>query len=555
MADQTMDTPVRSLDSSPGRALALTFALAAIVGALAPRPADAQIVRVGASNPLVGMTIRGNAAGYDPIHGAYLMVGGNSVVQGVCVNASGMPVSGVITIMGNGGLFGSFPRVKFSPNSPDGAGGAGAFLVSWVQTDAPGATAVHARLVSCAPSVLNTITPDVLVSDYQQGGAYYDVGGSAIAYSRTSHRFLIVFKTLFAGLQARFVDAGGNPIGGVIPLANPGGAQYPGVAWNPATDEFGISYSGYNGSVACGNAPFVGFVRLRARRRLSVPAHHIWLRGGDLLHGRRGQHEYGPLRDGLVAGRRHPLPGVRRRRKRDRQHRHDVGRVRRQRQLQPRLQSGERHVPRRRPACPVVRDCGCRSEHERVPDWRRRSAHIGRRGAGLVPSGGHGPERRAAVGHLLRASVQHADRSDHRDGFNRRRTVRSRSGASTDADTRASAHGRLHDGEPVRELRDGRVREWRMAVRGASGGTRAGTSTATCASAGAGSNWLQHAQPVRGLRHGRLCEWRMAILGAGGGAGTCPGACTSQHRRQPRHQQPPAARRRTRLRASGWACV
>ena len=190
MADQTMDTPVRSLDSSHGRALALTtFALAAIVGALAPRPADAQIVRIGASNPLVGMAIRGNAAGYDPIHGAYLMVGGNPVVQGVCVNASGMPVSGVITIMGNAGLFGSFPRVKFSPQSPDGAGGAGAFLVSWVQTDAPGATAVHARLVSCAPSMLNAITADVLVSDYQQGGAYYDVGGSAIAYSTNEPAF------------------------------------------------------------------------------------------------------------------------------------------------------------------------------------------------------------------------------------------------------------------------------------------------------------------------------------------------------------------------------
>ena len=111
------------------------------------------------------------------------MVGGNPVVQGMCVNGSGLPVSGVITVMGNGGLFGSFPKVKFSPHSPDGAGGAGAFLVSWVQTDAPGATAVHTRLVSCAPSVLNAITADALVSDYQQGGAYYDVGGSAIAYS------------------------------------------------------------------------------------------------------------------------------------------------------------------------------------------------------------------------------------------------------------------------------------------------------------------------------------------------------------------------------------
>lgn len=210
------------------------------------------------------MSIRGNAVGYDPIHGMYLVVGGNPVVQGVCVNGGGMPVSGVIGIMGNAGLFGSFPRVKFSSQSPDGAGGAGSFLVSWVETDGPGATAVHARLVSCSPSVLAAITGDVLVSDYQQGGAYYDVGGSAIAYSTTSRRFLIVYKTLFAGIQARFVDASGNPIGGVMPIANPGGSQYPGVAWNPATDEFGISYSGWSGSTTCPSSAFVGFVRVRA---------------------------------------------------------------------------------------------------------------------------------------------------------------------------------------------------------------------------------------------------------------------------------------------------
>jgi hypothetical protein len=275
MAEQTMDTPVRSLDSSHGRGLALkAFALVAVVGLLAPRPADAQIVRIGVSNPLVGMPIRGNATGYDPIHGTYLMVGGNPLVQGVCVNASGMPVSGVISIMGNAGLFGSFPKVKFSAQAPDGAGGAGSFLVTWVQTDPPSwiaagvpgvaTPAVHARLVSCAPTMLGPITADVLVSDYQQGGAYYDVGGSTIAYSALSRRFISVFKTLFAGLQARFVDIFGNPIGGVIPIANAGGAQYPGVAWNPVTDEFGISYSGFNASAACGNAPYVGFVRLRA---------------------------------------------------------------------------------------------------------------------------------------------------------------------------------------------------------------------------------------------------------------------------------------------------
>src|SRR5215831_12110018 len=259
-------TSARSLDATARRrAIALkAFALGAAIALLAPQPAGAQIVRIGVTNPLVSMGLRGNAAGYDPIHGTYLMVGGYGVVQGVCLNASGVPISGVISLMGNAGLFGTFPRLKFSAQSPDGAGGAGAFLVSWVETDAPGATAIHARLVSCAPSRLAPITADVLVSDYQQGGSYYEVGGSAIAYSSLSQRFLIVYRTVFAGIQARFVDINGNPIGGVMPIANPGGSQYPGVAWNAATDEFGISYSGWGGSAACGQAAFVGFVRLRA---------------------------------------------------------------------------------------------------------------------------------------------------------------------------------------------------------------------------------------------------------------------------------------------------
>src|SRR5262249_49837919 len=66
------------------------------------------------------------------------------------------------------------------------------------------------------------------------------------------------------GIEARFVDINGNPIGGVMPIANPGQSQYPSVAWNPATDEFGISYAGFNGSAACPGQAFVGVVRLRA---------------------------------------------------------------------------------------------------------------------------------------------------------------------------------------------------------------------------------------------------------------------------------------------------
>ncbi len=209
------------------------------------------------------MAVRGTSTGYDPVHGYYLMAGGLGQVLAVCSNTSGQPVSAPIGVMTNPAVYGTFPRVAFSAQAPDGAGGTGAFLVEWVSTDAPGAIAIHARLVSCAPNVQNVVTADVLVSDYGQLGAYYDVAGSAIAYSATSQRFVIVYRTLQAGIQARFVNAAGSPIGGVMAIANPGGAQFPSVAWNPGMDEFGISYAGYSGVSVCPGA-FVGFVRLRA---------------------------------------------------------------------------------------------------------------------------------------------------------------------------------------------------------------------------------------------------------------------------------------------------
>jgi hypothetical protein len=250
------------------RPAAAALALIAVTSLVVARPASAQIFRTGGVNPLVGAGVRGTAIGHDPNHGYYLVVGAHGTMNAVCMNASGQAVSAPFSV--GSSLWEAFPRVQFSAQTPDGAGGAGAFLVSWVSQDGPSqfANAVHVRLVSCNPAVHNNITADTVLSDYAQDGAWADVGGSSIAYSTTSQRFLVVYQTADRGIQARFVDVNGNPLGGVMAIANPGGAQGPGVAWNPATDEFGISYVGWGGT-ACGGAPFAAFVRLSAAGALS----------------------------------------------------------------------------------------------------------------------------------------------------------------------------------------------------------------------------------------------------------------------------------------------
>ena len=78
--------------------------------------------------------------------------------------------------------------------------------------------------------------------------------GAALAYSSTSQRFLVAWKS-FPGLPA------GAPIRLKVTLVNTSGARVsdvvnvspefgrdPGVAWDPTTNQFGVSFNGENGS-------------------------------------------------------------------------------------------------------------------------------------------------------------------------------------------------------------------------------------------------------------------------------------------------------------------
>jgi hypothetical protein len=212
-----------------------------VAGALlVSNPAAAQISRL---TPSIGVLappfVRGTDIAYDPVNQIYCIVGAYGPVYGVFVNTSG----GVISAFGIGSAnasvpFGHFPRVEYSRDANNGQGG---FLVTWHQNDAGSTNFVHDAVLSYPVGVIPG--SEHVISDGGIGGSFWEAG-AAIAYSVTSHRFLVAWQTRLFGVQARFVDATGAPISGVITFEG-ANARDPGVAWNPTNDTFGLSHSGW----------------------------------------------------------------------------------------------------------------------------------------------------------------------------------------------------------------------------------------------------------------------------------------------------------------------
>ena len=225
-------------------------------------PAFAQISRaiassVAASQP--GRTVRGTAIAFDTVNNVYLIVhdlAGSGPILGVFVNTSGQPVGAAFNVMSGVGGAASFPAVVYSPDIPNGVGGFGAFYVAWNEI-ATGPNTIVGRTVSyLRPSYL---TADVAtLSDGTLGGSFQEQP-PALAYSHTSQRILAAWPTAQWAVQGRFVATNGSPQGSVMLFENAGGAMFPALAWNSATDEFGLSSAGFGGSGA-----WVNFRRVRA---------------------------------------------------------------------------------------------------------------------------------------------------------------------------------------------------------------------------------------------------------------------------------------------------
>ena len=239
----------------------LVGALTLILLSALPRPASAQFSQIGAAVNLAAIGVLGTDVGYDPARDQYLFVGGHGPIFGICTNAIGQPTTVLFDIMNNPALFAHRPRAKYSPD-------AGAFFVTWHQNDGGSVNAIHGRLVSCAAGA--PVSADVTISNvFEDGTAYFQIGPPT-AYSSSSHVFLVVWQSSSNAIRGRFVSAGGVPLGTTMLLANPGGARDPGLVWNPATNEFGMSYTGWDGAGA-----FAAFRKVRVDGTLS-PLQKFW---------------------------------------------------------------------------------------------------------------------------------------------------------------------------------------------------------------------------------------------------------------------------------------
>ena len=89
--------------------------------------------------------VRGVDTAYDPVANQYMVVGGHTMVAARCLNADGTPVGGQI-VVNSGSVFGAFPRAAYSRHAN---GGAGAFLVVWVEESGP-STYIVSQMVSCS---------------------------------------------------------------------------------------------------------------------------------------------------------------------------------------------------------------------------------------------------------------------------------------------------------------------------------------------------------------------------------------------------------------------
>jgi len=232
----------------------LVSSVAAAILLLTPGPASADLFRAsGILNTLLpgGSPWRGVDTAYNPGNDTYLVVTAFGPVLGVFTDGNGQPITAIFPI--HTGTFGHMPRATYSPHAANGAGG---FLVSWLDSDQ--GDSVRGRIVSLsAPSYL--ASGIATISAPGQGVAFFE-NRPAVAYSRSSQRFLVAWTTTQPsfGIQGRFVNADGAVISGLMRFEE-GGSRDPGVAWNPATNEFGMVNTAFGGSGA-----FAAFRRIRA---------------------------------------------------------------------------------------------------------------------------------------------------------------------------------------------------------------------------------------------------------------------------------------------------
>ena len=234
----------------------LAAAVAWLALGIGAAPAWAQLSRVGVNPLLISTNIRGSDTAYDPGNGVYLVVGsmatgsGTTPLWGIFVNTAGAPVTGPFAIS-EPGAYAHFGRVTYSPDVSNGAGGFGGFLVTW--HGGLWTTSVRTRIVAY-PNRL--VSPERILP----GGSFQETG-AASAYSRASGVFMTVWqaaKPSYVVWGAR-IGTDGSLLGAPFPVSEPSvNAQYPSIAWDSASNRFGVVYAAFRTSDAVTGLTLVG---------------------------------------------------------------------------------------------------------------------------------------------------------------------------------------------------------------------------------------------------------------------------------------------------------
>ncbi|HET7219361.1 MAG TPA: hypothetical protein VFJ02_14990 [Vicinamibacterales bacterium] len=223
----------------------------------------AQASRAGATFMIGGSTspvILPDVA-HDPVNDRYLVVSGNGFIEGQLLNSSGARIGAFVVAQGSlAGGYAQTPRVAWGAGVNNGAGG---FLVTWHETVGPIAQ-VRGKLLAANGTPL---TGDIVIAT-EAGAAGTGSNwtmGAAVAYSTTSHEFLITWMGgYFTTQDIRFnrVNTAGQVLQATAAIT--GGVDWerdPSVTYNPAMNEFYIVYAGY---VDAGGFGYVSGQRIQA---------------------------------------------------------------------------------------------------------------------------------------------------------------------------------------------------------------------------------------------------------------------------------------------------
>ena len=172
-----------------------------------------------------------------------------------CITADGVAIRSVTLKTASGGKpFGAFPRARFSPATAQ-------YLVVWPEEQVSGAL-LKGRTISCATGAVGV--------ERVIGATAWLESGAALDWSPTSGLYLVAWKAYPSTLlQVQMVTADGTPVGAPV-VVSAGFGRDPGVAWNPTTNEFGVSFSGEGPAAAIRCSSIVPAANPLAFRRMTV---------------------------------------------------------------------------------------------------------------------------------------------------------------------------------------------------------------------------------------------------------------------------------------------